>query len=345
VVFEGADTCTFCIARETLGVNFCMECSIIICTRNRADSLKPTLESVGQAIVPPGWNVELLVVDNGSSDHTQATVSAVRLYNITLRYTREPIAGLCHARNTGLRQTSGQIVLFTDDDIRVPLNWINGMCQPIVDGKADAVAGGVVFPPHITEALARPPYSSRRSWFASTEKLDRKVPKRIVGANMAFHRHVLDRVPGFELELGPGALGFHDETLFSLQLLAAGYNLVGALEIMVEHHFDLSRLTQKGMIDLARKMGRSHAFVFHHWEHQKSRLAFPRLILSHLRRLWTRYSDRISGNATCAISVSALQAEQDLAFYREYLAQRRRPYKYPSRSLAPSVTRTALLSN
>jgi hypothetical protein len=164
----------------------------------------------------------------------------------------------------------------------------------------------------------------------------------MVGANMAFHRHVLDRVPGFEVELGPGALGFYDETLFSLQLMAAGYNLVGAMETSVEHHFDLSRLTRKGMIDLARKMGRSHAFVFHHWEHQKSRLAFPRLVLSHLRRPWIRCSDRIKGNA---VSVLALQVEQDLAFYREYLAQRRRPYKYPSRSLARSVTRAALLSN
>jgi glycosyltransferase involved in cell wall biosynthesis len=322
-----------------------MTVSIIICTRNRAESLKPTLESIGRAIVPPGWNVELLVVDNGSTDHTHAVINTARFSNVILRYAHEPKTGLCHARNTGLRETSGQIILFTDDDIRVPLYWIEGMCRPVVDGAADAVAGGVVFPPHIADALARPPYSSRRSWFASTEELDRETPKRLVGANMAFHRHVLDRVPGFDVELGPGALGFHDETLFSLQLLAAGYKLVSALDIMVEHHFDLSRLTRKGMIDLARKMGRSHAFVFHHWEHQKSQLAFPRLVLSHLCRHWTQYSDRIKGNATRSASISALQVEQDLAFYREYLAQRRRPYKYPSRSLAPPVTRTALLSN
>jgi len=316
-----------------------MTVSIIICTRNRADSLKPTLESIGRANVPSGWNVELLVVDNGSSDHTQAVVaSTARLNNITLRYTHEPIAGLCHARNTGLRETSGQIILFTDDDIRVPLNWINGMCQPILDGNADAVAGGITFPPATAAVLARPPYSSRRSWFASTEDLDRKSPAMMIGANMAFHRHVLERVPRFDIELGPGALGFQDETLFSQQLLAAGYKLVGALEIMVEHHFDLSRLTQKGMIDLARKMGRSHAFVFHHWDHKKSRLAFPRLVLSHLHRHWTRSFERINGKASGVISVPALQLEQKLAFYREYLAQRRRPHKYPPQNLTPSVS-------
>jgi glycosyltransferase involved in cell wall biosynthesis len=262
-----------------------------------------------------------------------------------IRLVVEQAPGKGQAFNTGISTAAGEIMLCTDDDIRVPLNWIEGMCRPILDGVADAVAGGVIFPHYIADALARPPYSSRRSWFASTEELDREAPARMVGANMAFHRQVLDRVPRFDLELGPGALGFYDETLFSLQLMAAGYKLAGAFDIMVEHHFDLTRLTRKGMIDLARKMGRSHAFVFHHWEHQKSRLAFPRLVLSHLRRNWIRCCDRIDGNAACVVSLPALKAEQDLAFYREYIAQRRRPYKYPSRSLASSVTRTALLSN
>jgi glycosyltransferase involved in cell wall biosynthesis len=308
--------------------------SIIICTQNRAESLKPTLESIGRTIVPPGWNVELLVVDNGSTDHTHAVINEARFSNVTLRHTYEPIAGLSNARNTGLRETSGQIILFTDDDLRVPLHWIEGMCRPIFDGGADAIAGGVVFPPEIEAALMQPPFASRRSMFACTAELGRKAPTRMVGANMAFHRHVLDRVPRFDVELGPGALGFYEETLFSWQLLAAGYNLVGAFNVVVEHHFDLSRMTRKGMLDLARKMGRSHAFIFHHWEHKKSRLAFPRLILSHLRRPWTRGSDRIKGNANGCVSVPTLQLEQDLAFFGEYLAQRRRPYKYPFRSVA-----------
>jgi hypothetical protein len=151
----------------------------------------------------------------------------------------------------------------------------------------------------------------------------------MVGANMAFHRHVLDRVPGFDVELGPGGLGFEDETLFSRRLLAAGYKLAGAFDVVVEHHFEPARLTRDGLIDSARKMARSHAFVFYHWEHKKSRLAFPRLVLAHLRRYWVRCSGRITGNSGCGISVPELQVEGQLAFYREYLAQCRRRHKYP----------------
>ena len=244
--------------------------------------------------------------------------------------------GLGYARNTGLRETSGQIILFTDDDIRVPSDWIEGMCRPIFDGKADAVAGGVAFPPDLAGALARPPFSLRRGWFASTEELMRNSPTRMVGATMSFHRHVLDRVPGFDVELGAGGLGSYDETLFSWQLLEAGYKLLGAFDVVVEHHFDPTRLTRKGMIDLAHKMGRSHAFTFHHWEHQRSRLPLPRLALNRLHRLWMRGSEWLGKNADVVVSDQVLRVEQDLAFYREVHCAEQTPAQIPvARSRPP----------
>jgi glycosyltransferase involved in cell wall biosynthesis len=316
-----------------------MTVSIIICTRNRAESLKPTLESIGRAVVPPGWNAELIVVDNGSTDSTEATVASMTWPNLPIRYMREERKGKGFAYNTGMGAALGQIFIFTDDDVRVPIDWIEGMGRPILDGKADAVAGGVGFPPDIAVALAQPPFSSRRSWFASTEELNREAPTRMVGANMAFHRHVLDRVPGFDVELGPGALGFDDETLFSWQLLVAGYKLVGALDVVVEHHFDTSRLTEEGLIDLARKMGHSHAFVYYHWEHKKSRFAFPRLVLSCLYQHWVRFFDRTRGKKAGLATIEALQLEQNMAFYREYIVQCKRRHKYPLRGLAPPAAR------
>jgi len=291
------------------------------------------MESIGKASVPEGWIVELLVVDNGSTDHTRAVANDARLSNANVRYVSEPLAGLSNARNTGLRESTGEIILFSDDDVRVPWNWIEGMCQPIIDGAADAVAGGVAFPVGYASVLSQPMFSSRRNWFASTEALDRDSPGQMVGANMGFHRRVLDRVPKFDVELGAGALGFGEESLFSLQLLAAGFKIVGALDIVVEHHFDLSRLTSATLIDSARKKGRSHAFIFHHWEHKRSRLAVPRLILCHLRRLRARFFDRDKGNVEDSISDEALNLEKELAFCREYIVQRRRGFKYVSHGI------------
>jgi glycosyltransferase involved in cell wall biosynthesis len=312
--------------------------SVIICTRNRAESLRPTLESIGKVIVPQGWTIELLVVDNGSNDHTEQVVRCTGFSQMAIKYIMEPRIGKSYAYNTGLSAAIGEVLLFTDDDVRVPTNWVVGMCRPILDGGADAVAGGVVFPPHIDHLLKMSLLKNRRGWVASTHYLDPHHPAGLVGANMAFHRRVLDKVPGFDIELGPGpeGLGNAEDIMFSWQLLATGYTLVGALDVAVEHHFDLTRLASENVIDSARKMGRSHAFVFHHCEHKRSRMVVPRLILCHLRRYWTQWFKRRDKTAG-SISDRALQLEYDLAFYREYIVQRRRGFKYSLHGLVPQA--------
>jgi hypothetical protein len=127
------------------------------------------------------------------------------------------------------------MILFTDDDVRPPEDWIDGMCEPILLGKAQAVAGGV----RIAPKLHRPWMEAlHRGWLASTEGIDPAAPYTMFGANMGFSREVLSKVPAFDTELGPGALGFGDEMLFSWQLLEAGYQIHGALDVAVEHHFE-----------------------------------------------------------------------------------------------------------
>lgn len=238
--------------------------SIIICTRNRVDSLRQTLASIGQVLVPTGMEAELLVVDNGSSDQTQDVVANAALPNMPVRYIHEPRKGKSYAYNTGMAGANGEVFLFTDDDVRVPPDWIEGMCAPILSGAADAVAGGVCLPPH----LVRPWMTLlHRYWLAETGWLDPDEPSEMVGANMAFHRRVLGHVPLFDVELGPGALGFGEESLFGFQLRDAGFRIGAALETCVEHHFDVARLARAYWLADARKRGRTWAYLSYHWFH------------------------------------------------------------------------------
>jgi glycosyltransferase involved in cell wall biosynthesis len=241
--------------------------SIIICTRNRVESLRETLRSLANVNVPAdGGEVELLIVDNGSSDHTDQVSRSVPMPLISVRYIREARVGQCFARNTGVSAARGKVIVFTDDDIRFPADWIAGISRPILSGEADAVGGGIKLAPH----LNRPWITDAHRWrLASTQGLSDASKPALIGANFAFGRHVLDRVPAFDTELGPGALGFGDETLFSWQLAAAGYRIVAApASAAVEHHFDPSRLSRKSLLAVADKQARSSAYLNYHWNHQ-----------------------------------------------------------------------------
>ena len=120
--------------------------SIIICTWNNTASLRATIEAVGRVSVPADLPAELVVVDNASTDDTPRVIESARLTNMPVRRLLERERGKCRALNRALRETAGDILLFTDEDVRPPANWIEGMCRPISQGRADVVAGGVVFP-------------------------------------------------------------------------------------------------------------------------------------------------------------------------------------------------------
>jgi len=240
-----------------------MNISVIICTRNRAESLRPTLESIGKVTVPQGWTVELLVVDNGSTDQTQAVVNEARFGNIKLSQVSEPRAGLSHARNTGMSVAQGEIILFTDDDVRPATDWLAKMVTPLAEETCDAVVGTVRAAEHL-----------QRSWMELMHKVWVAIPAgsgdtepELVGASMGFRRSVLQRVPAFDTELGAGALGFGEETLFSWQLCEAGYRLRKVSDAVIVHHFEPSRLRHSQWLADARKRGQTSAYLLHHWEH------------------------------------------------------------------------------
>ena len=241
--------------------------SIIICTRNRAENLRHTLRSIAACVVPSDVTAELLVIDNGSTDHTRQVVSEAEANDLPIRYILEPTPGLSHARNSALAHAMGEVILFTDDDVRVPPQWIEGMCRPILADEAEATTGEIALAPHLLRDWLS---SAHRAHLLEIKDLSEQHAREpfLIGANMAFSRRVLARVPEFDTNLGAGACGFMEETLFYLQLVEAGYRLKFVSALPVEHHCDASRLTRTAQLKSARAHGESAAYVMHHWEHE-----------------------------------------------------------------------------
>ena len=302
--------------------------SIILCTRDRAGSLRDTLASVAATNVPADLDAELVVVDNGSQDATRQVIdTAPATPRLPVRGVCEPTAGLSNARNAGLRHTASDAILFTDDDVRVPPEWIEGMCRPVLSGEADAVAGGVHFPPEYEGPLSRKPFRYHRGWLASTEGLDPADPRGLVGANMAFSRRAADALGGFDPALGAGALGFGEESLFAYRLVAGGFRIRGALGVSVAHHFDLSRLTVRALVKMAERMGRSTAYLDYHCENADVRPVGSQILRAHLLLACERALQPwrlLSGQRSWQIT----QRTMTLAYWRQLATYAGQPRRY-----------------
>ena len=231
--------------------------SVVICTRDRRDDLKGMLEHLARAAVPQDWRVELLIVDNGSSDDTKEVAAQAVLPNLHKRYVFEPRKGKGHAYNAALRTARGKVFLFTDDDVHVPVNWIEDMCRPILEGSADAVQGGVRIAAHLDRPWLK---GMLRTWVASVEDPEQRPPG-LVGANMAFGRKAVAVAAPFDLRLGPGAAGYFDDTVFGWAVERAGLKILYLPAVAAEHNFDPDRLELSAFMGAARRMALSRAIV------------------------------------------------------------------------------------
>ena len=154
-----------------------IDASVIIATRDRLASLKRTLDALRAQETTATW--ELIVVDDGS----EPPVPETELQGLGARLLRGEGRGPATARNLGLREARGDVVLFTDDDTEPDPGWL----QAGVDFFRD-------HPDHVgAEGPVRsPPYDPL---FAHS--IESHAPGFYITANSAYRRDVLERIGGF----------------------------------------------------------------------------------------------------------------------------------------------------
>ena len=228
--------------------------SIIICTKNRAESLRKTLAKMETVVVPKNETPEMIVVDNGSTDHTREIVESHRTRKFQLQYIWEPNGGQANARNRGLSVVTSDIIVFTDDDVLPSETWLEEHLMGYTDTGVSAILGGI-------EALHIGPVPqeySRESMDFSTRFGDKTLKPftgHLVGANMSFRRSVIDAIGGFNIRLGPGRSGFFDDTDFSIRLMRAGFIQCFEPKAAVQHVIDSNRLRAKASCRMHFQLG------------------------------------------------------------------------------------------
>src|SRR5689334_5863944 len=99
--------------------------SVLICTYNRARLLRETLAALRTVDLPADCSVEILIVDNNSTDNTRLVVDeAAAVSSVPVTYLREQRQGKSFALNTGLAHARGDVIALTDDDVLPSTEWL-----------------------------------------------------------------------------------------------------------------------------------------------------------------------------------------------------------------------------
>lgn len=212
-----------------------MKISIVICTYNRAESLKDPLESLLKQQKQDSLDYEVIVVDNNSSDETKRVVeSYMALFHGRLRYVFEQRQGLSHARNRGIREARGEVIAFTDDDVIVSENWIASIKAFMENSDWDGVIG-------------------ISHWVRQNGEIYTKRPKNDLlignGLNMIFRKGTLLKAGLFDGVLGAGSIGCAaEDTDLIYRLTKMGQKLTFCEEIVVHHKPRISTQEEKDIL-------------------------------------------------------------------------------------------------
>ncbi len=219
--------------------------SVVVCTRDRPEMLRSCL---GFLRALQSDNLDILVVDNAPTTDATRLVVAEFAADPRIRYVREPRPGLSRARNRGLAEVTGELIVFTDDDVAVDPDWIRAVRAPFADPAVACVTGLVC-----TASISGPAehyFDSRITWG------ERCRPERYdlasdtgspiypyspalfgTGANFAFRTDVLRAMGGFDEALGAGtpAAGGEDCDIF-VRTVLDGHTIAYEPAALVWHH-------------------------------------------------------------------------------------------------------------
>lgn len=212
--------------------------SIVIASYNRSDMLYETLNTLLDqlAFQPPMQDLEILIIDNNSTDHTACVANEFVARDNRIRYVHETRQGLSHARNRGIAEARGDILVFLDDDVEVETGWLQALIQPLQIDESIGVVGGRVLP----YGQPTPAWIPKKYYwivgiidYGTTPKFVNYAP----GGNMALRKSLFDELDGFDPSLGRnGGLSLGGEEVeLQRRIMQKGFKIYYSPEGLIYH--------------------------------------------------------------------------------------------------------------
>lgn len=217
--------------------------SVLIPTRNRAASLQALRASLEAAERPESVSVEIIAVNNGSTDGTAAMLAresaAERRYSLRVLDQSKP--GKSNALNLALKNCDGDLLLIVDDDVSVDALCLVKHVEAHRQTEFAAVQGKIL-PGKDPEGRGADLSRLREYNIPYIDYGKEMLAIRgLTGTNMSFQRSVKDAAGLFNVRLGPGAAGFSEDTEFSRRIRSAGFKIGYTPDAIVYHELNPNR--------------------------------------------------------------------------------------------------------
>jgi glucosyl-dolichyl phosphate glucuronosyltransferase len=243
--------------------------TIAICTFNRAESLRRTLDSLEEMQVPSDLSWEILIVNNNSTDHTDNIISEY-VGRLPVRREFEARPGKSNSLNRAIDVAKGDYIVWIDDDVLVDASLLTAYAEAFRRWPEAAVFGGRIKPRYEvpvekwvteSEAVLGGPYAIRdfgdqvRPLSADDED---HFP---YGANWA-SRAIEQRAFQYNPELGPvpNRIRNQEDTDLIHRLLRSGATGYWIPEAIVEHCIGRDRQTVRYIAAYYESWGETLAF-------------------------------------------------------------------------------------
>lgn len=241
-----------------------MHLTVLICTHNRVELLRRTLDFLCQARHPRGCRVDVLVMANACTDDTHAYLQRLSEAKsaLPLRWEAEALPGKSHALNRAMPLLSSDLVAFVDDDHRVDPAYLENVCRRFDDSPDVDILCGRILPdwdgsepawvhdqgPYRIYPLPVPRYDLGEFPLASPQ--EKAIPG---GGNLILRTSLFDRVGGFSTEYGPVGhnLAGGEDQEWVKRAIAAGARLHYVPDVVQYHYVDPNRLQLRYLLQKA----------------------------------------------------------------------------------------------
>lgn len=254
--------------------------SVVICTYNRERYLYNVLASIASGTLPT-TDYEIVLVNNNSTDHTEAECQRFRhdFPQVQFHYRVEPNQGLSYARNCGIRESKGDVIVYVDDDALVNRDYLHTYADFFAQNPTVAAAGGPILPQY--DGCEEPAWMSHYTRQLVTGKLylgkkERAFPRGAFpgGGNAAYRRSVFDEVGLFDVELGrkgSSLIGAEEKDLFD-KMTSRGMKFHYLPTAILYHLIPPHKLTDDYFRRLTHGIGQSERYRTLQISHKKYRV-------------------------------------------------------------------------